>query len=114
MSPPPSNISPAVYRRLYVQVVTAIVAGVLLGVSAPEFAAQLQPLGDAFIRAIMALILALWVLSQESQASQTNIKDPITNQSPSRNLDLSKIIMGIIRSTPRPNLSRPVRSQDGG
>jgi aerobic C4-dicarboxylate transport protein len=56
MPPPPSNPPPAVYRRLYVQVVIAIVAGVLLGVAAPEFAARLQPLGDAFIRAIRMLI----------------------------------------------------------
>lgn len=43
-------------RSLYVQVLLAIVAGALLGHFRPEFAAQLKPLGDAFIKLIKALI----------------------------------------------------------
>lgn len=43
-------------RSLYVQVLIAIVAGVLLGWQNPELGAQLKPLGDAFIKLIKMLI----------------------------------------------------------
>ena len=43
-------------RSLYVQVLFAIVAGALLGHFRPEFATQLKPLGDAFIKLIKAII----------------------------------------------------------
>ncbi|MFP5078100.1 dicarboxylate/amino acid:cation symporter [Rhizobium sp. YIM 134829] len=44
------------YRHLYVQVLTAIVAGVLLGHFYPELGTQLKPLGDAFIKLVKMII----------------------------------------------------------
>ncbi|HTD65959.1 MAG TPA: dicarboxylate/amino acid:cation symporter [Candidatus Limnocylindria bacterium] len=44
------------YRILYVQVLIAVVAGVVVGHYAPEFAKKLKPLGDAFIKLIKLLI----------------------------------------------------------
>ncbi len=41
---------------LYFQVLIAIVAGVLLGVFDPALGAQMQPLGDAFVRLVRMLI----------------------------------------------------------
>lgn len=43
-------------RSLYVQVLLAIIAGILLGWYNPEMGAQLKPLGDAFIKLIKMLI----------------------------------------------------------
>jgi aerobic C4-dicarboxylate transport protein len=49
--------SPApVYRRLYFQVLAAIVAGALLGHLAPATGAALMPLGEAFIALVKMLI----------------------------------------------------------
>jgi len=45
-----------IYRSLYFQVVSAIVAGVLLGYLAPETAVAMKPLGDAFIKLIKMII----------------------------------------------------------
>src|SRR4026209_842905 len=44
------------HRSLYVQVLAAIVLGVLLGIAAPERAAAMKPLGDGFIKLIKMLI----------------------------------------------------------
>ena len=44
------------YRDLSFQVAVAMVAGVLLGLFLPRLGAQMQPLGDAFIRLIRMLI----------------------------------------------------------
>ncbi|TIV91097.1 MAG: C4-dicarboxylate transporter DctA, partial [Mesorhizobium sp.] len=38
------------YRHLYVQVLAAIAAGILLGHFYPDIGASLKPLGDAFIK----------------------------------------------------------------
>jgi aerobic C4-dicarboxylate transport protein len=43
-------------RHLYVQVLIAVVLGALLGHFQPEFAAKLQPLGDAFIKVVKMLV----------------------------------------------------------
>jgi aerobic C4-dicarboxylate transport protein len=43
-------------RHLYVQVLLAIIAGILLGHFQPDFGASLKPLGDAFIKLIKMLI----------------------------------------------------------
>ena len=43
-------------RSLYVQVLMAIVLGVVLGVVAPDWAVPLKPLGDGFIKLIKLLI----------------------------------------------------------
>jgi aerobic C4-dicarboxylate transport protein len=44
------------YKHLYVQVLAAIVAGILLGHFYPEIGAQLKPLGDAFIKLVKMII----------------------------------------------------------
>ena len=44
------------FRHLYVQVLAAIVLGVLLGWSEPAWGAAMKPLGDAFIKLIKMLI----------------------------------------------------------
>ncbi|MDR3396130.1 MAG: dicarboxylate/amino acid:cation symporter [Pandoraea sp.] len=44
------------YRILYVQVLIAIVVGVLLGHFKPDLAIQMKPLGDAFIKLIKMII----------------------------------------------------------
>lgn len=44
------------YRQLYVQVLAAIVVGVILGYYWPTFAQSLKPLGDAFIKLVKMII----------------------------------------------------------
>ncbi|MDB5858211.1 MAG: sodium:dicarboxylate symporter, partial [Ramlibacter sp.] len=44
------------YRSLYVQVLTAVVIGVLLGHFAPDLGAKMKPLGDGFIKLIKMMI----------------------------------------------------------
>ncbi|MGV1791285.1 C4-dicarboxylate transporter DctA [Rhizobium lusitanum] len=44
------------YRHLYVQVLTAIAAGILLGHFYPQLGASMQPLGDAFIKLVRMVI----------------------------------------------------------
>ena len=44
------------YKHLYVQVLTAIVIGVLLGHFYPQLGEQMKPLGDGFIKMIKMLI----------------------------------------------------------
>ncbi|HWT58529.1 MAG TPA: dicarboxylate/amino acid:cation symporter [Rhizobium sp.] len=44
------------YSHLYVQVLAAIAAGILLGHYYPELGAQLKPLGDAFIKLVKMII----------------------------------------------------------
>ena len=44
------------YRHLYVQVIVAIVAGMLVGHFYPDLGAGLKPLGDAFIRLVKMII----------------------------------------------------------
>ena len=48
--------SKAIYKSLYVQVLTAIVIGVLLGYFYPETGASMKPLGDGFIKLIKMII----------------------------------------------------------
>jgi aerobic C4-dicarboxylate transport protein len=57
MAPLPSPSQPRpFYRSLYVQVVTAIVIGVLLGHFQPELGTAMKPLGDGFIKLIKMII----------------------------------------------------------
>ena len=44
------------YKVLYIQVLFAIVLGVLLGVFYPELGAKMKPLGDGFIKLIKMII----------------------------------------------------------
>jgi aerobic C4-dicarboxylate transport protein len=48
--------SPPWYRQLYVQVIAAIAAGILLGYFRPETGQDMKPLGDAFIRLVKMII----------------------------------------------------------
>ncbi|MDB5873078.1 MAG: sodium:dicarboxylate symporter [Ramlibacter sp.] len=45
-----------IYRSLYVQVITAVVIGVLLGHFYPALGAEMKPLGDGFIKLIKMMI----------------------------------------------------------
>ncbi|MEY4762290.1 MAG: C4-dicarboxylate transport protein DctA, partial [Pseudomonadota bacterium] len=47
---------PRPLRSLYVQVLLAIVVGVVVGHHAPDFAVQLKPLGDGFVKLIKMVI----------------------------------------------------------
>ena len=47
---------PALYKSLYVQVLTAIVIGAILGHFYPEMGATMKPLGDGFIKLIKMVI----------------------------------------------------------
>ena len=44
------------YRHMYVQVLVAIAAGILLGHFCPQLGASMQPLGDAFIKLVRMVI----------------------------------------------------------
>jgi aerobic C4-dicarboxylate transport protein len=47
---------PNIFKSLFVQVVIALALGIALGVYYPQFAVQLKPLGDGFIKLIKMLI----------------------------------------------------------
>lgn len=54
---PPSQLrKPRFYEVLYVQVIFAIIVGILLGYFFPEFGESLKPLGDAFIKLVKMII----------------------------------------------------------
>jgi aerobic C4-dicarboxylate transport protein len=61
-TPNAANARPA-YRKLYIQVLAAMLIGALLGALDPEVAVALKPLGDAFIKAIRALIAPIVFLT---------------------------------------------------
>ena len=44
------------YRILYVQVLLAVAAGILVGAFFPDFGKSLKPLGDAFIKLVKMMI----------------------------------------------------------
>src|SRR5438309_5830195 len=44
------------WKELWVQVLIAMAIGIALGIVHPDLAAKMQPLGDAFIKAIRVLI----------------------------------------------------------
>ncbi len=52
----PQRSVKAWWKELWVQVMIAMALGVALGIYRPDFAIQMQPLGDAFIKAIRMLI----------------------------------------------------------
>ncbi|WP_114970494.1 dicarboxylate/amino acid:cation symporter [Rhodoferax ferrireducens] len=54
-SPTPSQKRP-LYKSLYIQVLTAVVIGVLLGHFYPQLGAEMKPLGDGFIKLIKMII----------------------------------------------------------
>ena len=52
----PPSVRRAWWKELWVQVMIAMAAGIALGALRPDLGAQMQPLGDAFIKAIRMLI----------------------------------------------------------
>ena len=54
--PPLPPRKPRFYEVLYVQVIFAIIVGILLGHFFPEFGESLKPLGDAFIKLVKMII----------------------------------------------------------
>ncbi|WP_427912845.1 dicarboxylate/amino acid:cation symporter [Ramlibacter sp. MMS24-I3-19] len=54
--PAPRTARPPLYRSLYVQVLTAVIIGVLLGHFAPSTGEAMKPLGDGFIKLIKMMI----------------------------------------------------------
>ena len=50
-------------KSLYIQVLAAVVIGALLGEFYPDFAKQLQPLGDAFVRLVRMVIAPIIFLT---------------------------------------------------
>ncbi|WP_200954403.1 dicarboxylate/amino acid:cation symporter [Rhizobacter sp. Root1221] len=52
----PTKTKSPLYRSLYIQVLTAVVIGVLLGHFYPSLGEQMKPLGDAFIKLIKMII----------------------------------------------------------
>ena len=54
-APAPAKKRP-IYRSLYVQVLFAVVCGVLLGHFYPQLGADMKPLGDGFIKLIKMII----------------------------------------------------------
>lgn len=57
MSTQPKKKHPlSIFKKLYVQVLTAILIGVLLGHYYPQLATQMKPLGDGFIKLIKMLV----------------------------------------------------------
>ncbi|HEY1230219.1 MAG TPA: cation:dicarboxylase symporter family transporter, partial [Ramlibacter sp.] len=54
--PAPRTARPPLYRSLYVQVLAAVVIGVLLGHFAPSTGEAMKPLGDGFIKLIKMMI----------------------------------------------------------
>ncbi|WP_425284074.1 dicarboxylate/amino acid:cation symporter [Hyphomicrobium facile] len=63
------------YSHLYVQVLSAIVAGVLLGHFYPDIGVQMKPLGDAFIKLIKMIIApVIFCTVVHGIASMSNLK----------------------------------------
>ena len=62
-------------KSLYLQVIAAVIVGILLGHFFPDFAKQLQPLGDAFVKLVklvIAPIIFLVVAVGIAKLSNTN------------------------------------------
>lgn len=56
MARPPTSPKVRWYRILYVQVLVAVAAGILVGALFPEFGKSLKPLGDGFIKLVKMMI----------------------------------------------------------
>ena len=56
MSSPAAPVKRPFYRSLYLQVLTAVVIGVVLGHFYPQLGADMKPLGDGFIKLIKMII----------------------------------------------------------
>lgn len=68
------------YQILYVQVIIAIVLGILLGVFAPEVGEAMKPLGDAFIKLVKMIIAPVIFLTVVTGiAGMSNMKRVLFN-----------------------------------
>ncbi|MEI8340188.1 MAG: dicarboxylate/amino acid:cation symporter [Verrucomicrobiota bacterium] len=56
LPPVPSKVRRPLYRILYVQVLTAVGLGILIGYLYPRFGTSLKPLGDGFIKLVKMMI----------------------------------------------------------
>lgn len=56
MSQASASVRKPLYQSLYIQVLFAVIVGVLLGHFQPELGAQMKPLGDGFIKLIKMII----------------------------------------------------------
>ncbi|MBN8751395.1 MAG: cation:dicarboxylase symporter family transporter, partial [Variovorax sp.] len=54
--PAGARVKQPLYRSLYVQVICAVIVGVLLGYFHPSLGEQMKPLGDGFIKLIKMMI----------------------------------------------------------
>lgn len=72
---PPQRKKPKFHQILYVQVVFAIVVGILIGHFYPQFGESLKPLGDAFIKLVKMIIApVIFITVVTGIASMTNMK----------------------------------------
>lgn len=73
--PPPASVPTPIYAQLYVQVLTAITLGVLLGHFYPATGEAMKPLGDGFIKLIKMLIAPIiFVTVAHGIASMQDLK----------------------------------------
>ncbi|ATN35348.1 C4-dicarboxylate transporter DctA [Rhizobium sp. ACO-34A] len=72
---PISGAKQPFYKHLYVQVLAAIIAGILLGHFYPDIGTQLKPLGDAFIKLVKMIIAPVIFLTVSTGiAGMTDMK----------------------------------------
>ena len=55
-SAPAPTRRPALWKSLFVQVLAALLLGILLGVATPDFAVELKILSDAFLKLISMIV----------------------------------------------------------
>ena len=56
ISSPTLKTSAPLYQSLFLQVLAALLLGIVLGMAVPDFAVKLKPLGDGFIKLIKMII----------------------------------------------------------
>ncbi len=72
---PEASAKRPLYTQLYVQVLTAIVIGVLLGHFYPDIGVQMKPLGDGFIKLIkMIIVPVIFCTVVHGIASMSNLR----------------------------------------
>src|SRR3954471_20674506 len=56
ISSPTVKASAPLYQSLFVQVLVALLLGIVLGMAVPDFAVQLKPLSDGFLKLISMIV----------------------------------------------------------
>lgn len=75
INPHTPTVRTPLYKRLYVQVLVAIAAGILLGHFWPDVGTELKPLGDAFIKLVKMVIAPVIFLTVSTGiAGMTDMK----------------------------------------